>query len=212
MRCGNRVDIIPLNSALHKSWGNQIVAGIKKIKRYANRRLYDAETSKTITLEDVAEGIIHGQEIQVIDNITGEDITSRILGQTFLKIIMDLPNRAFSNFLLTALIREVSTNLSDLFARLVQGGIGAKALTLDKLNTIVEAMIDQGHLHISERGHYQDEILIQMQTQDSRLESRVREGLGVLRTSLEAQPDTRMGELSDKLEEMARLIKEIQQR
>ena len=186
--------------------------GVKKIKRYANRRLYDAETSKTITLEDVAEAIINGQEVQVIDNITGEDITYRILGQTFLKIIMDLPNRAFSNFLLTALIREVSTNLSDLFARLVQSGIGGKALTLDKLNTIVEAMIDQGDLNLSERGHYQDEIMIQLQAQDGRLDSRVEEGLGVLRSSLENEQDTRMGELGDKLEEMAKLIREIQQK
>ena len=188
-----------------------ILAGVKKIKRYANRRLYDAETSKTITLEDVAEAVKGGQEIQVVDNISGEDITARILGQTFLKIIMDLPNRAFSNFLLTALIREVSLNLPDLFARLVQGGIGARALTLDKLNTIVESMIDTGVLQLSDRGHYQDEIMVQLQAQDGRIDAKVAEGLGVLRNSLEGNQDARMGELGDKLEEMAKLIREIQQ-
>lgn len=187
------------------------MAGVKKIKRYANRRLYDAETSKTITLEDVAEAIKNGQEVQVVDNITGEEITSRILGQTFLKIIMDLPNRAFSNFLLTALIREVSMNLPDLFARLVQGGIGAKALTLDKLNTIVESMIDTGVLQLSDRGLYVDEIMLQLQAQDSRIDAKVEEGLGMLRSSLEGDQDAKMGELGDKLEEMAKLIREIQQ-
>lgn len=188
------------------------MAGIKKIKRYANRRLYDAETSKTITLEDVAEAIKNGQEVQVVDNISGEDITSRILGQTFLKIIMDLPNRAFSNFLLTALVREVSLNLPDLFARLVQSGIGARVLTLDKLNTIVESMIDTGVLEMAERGHYVDEIMLQLRSQDGRIDAKVAEGLGMLRSSLESGgQEARMGELSDKLEEMAKLIREIQQ-
>lgn len=56
---------------------------MKLLKRYANRRLYDPETSKTITLEDVAEMIIKGEEIRVIDNMSGSDITPKILGQTF---------------------------------------------------------------------------------------------------------------------------------
>ncbi len=38
------------------------MAKVKEIKRYANRRLYDSETSKTITLEDVAQCIKDGSE------------------------------------------------------------------------------------------------------------------------------------------------------
>ena len=43
----------------------------KEIKRYANRRLYDAETSKTITLEDVADCIKNGYDVKVIDFYPG---------------------------------------------------------------------------------------------------------------------------------------------
>jgi polyhydroxyalkanoate synthesis repressor PhaR len=51
------------------------------IKRYANRKLYNTETSRYITLKGIAELIEQGAEIRVVDNETGEDITSVALSQ-----------------------------------------------------------------------------------------------------------------------------------
>jgi len=51
------------------------------IKRYANRKLYNTETSRYITLKGIAELIESGDEVRVVDNETGEDITSIALSQ-----------------------------------------------------------------------------------------------------------------------------------
>ncbi len=51
------------------------------IKRYANRKLYNTQTSRYITLKGIAELIEAGDEVRVIDNETGEDITSVTLSQ-----------------------------------------------------------------------------------------------------------------------------------
>ena len=51
------------------------------IKRYANRKLYNTDTSRYITLKGIAELIDEGHEVRVIDNETGEDITSVALSQ-----------------------------------------------------------------------------------------------------------------------------------
>ncbi len=51
------------------------------IKRYANRKLYDTETSKPITLPEIAMLIAEGEHVQVVDRETGEDITTMILAQ-----------------------------------------------------------------------------------------------------------------------------------
>ena len=51
------------------------------IKRYANRKLYNTDTSRYITLKGIAELIDEGQEVRVIDNETGEDITNVALSQ-----------------------------------------------------------------------------------------------------------------------------------
>jgi len=54
------------------------------IKKYANRKLYDTQTSKYITLEGIAELVRDGHEIQVVDRDTGQDLTQVILSQIVL--------------------------------------------------------------------------------------------------------------------------------
>jgi polyhydroxyalkanoate synthesis repressor PhaR len=51
------------------------------IKRYANRKLYNTKSSRYITLKGIAELIDEGEEVRVIDNETGEDITNVALSQ-----------------------------------------------------------------------------------------------------------------------------------
>ena len=51
------------------------------IKRYANRKLYNTQTSRYITLKGIAELIDADQDVRVMDNETGEDITSVALSQ-----------------------------------------------------------------------------------------------------------------------------------
>ncbi|MEK7703318.1 MAG: polyhydroxyalkanoate synthesis regulator DNA-binding domain-containing protein [Myxococcota bacterium] len=55
--------------------------GPKTVKRYANRKLYDTERSCYVTLDDIAGMIKTGEEVRVIDNKSGEDLTSVTLAQ-----------------------------------------------------------------------------------------------------------------------------------
>jgi polyhydroxyalkanoate synthesis repressor PhaR len=51
------------------------------IKRYANRKLYNTDTSRYITLKGIAKLLDDGVEVRVVDNETGEDITQVALSQ-----------------------------------------------------------------------------------------------------------------------------------
>ena len=51
------------------------------IKKYENRRLYDATNSRYVNLEEVAQLLQQGRNVQVIDAVSGEDITRLILTQ-----------------------------------------------------------------------------------------------------------------------------------
>ena len=51
------------------------------IKKYENRRLYDTTNSRYVNLEEVAQLLQAGNEVQVIDAVSGEDITRLILTQ-----------------------------------------------------------------------------------------------------------------------------------
>lgn len=64
------------------------------IKKYENRRLYDATNSRYINLEEVARILQRGDEVKVVDAVTGEDITRLILTQ----IIVDGAKAPDSSF------------------------------------------------------------------------------------------------------------------
>ncbi len=51
------------------------------IKRYRNRKLYDTHSKRYITLEQIGELIKNEEQVKVIDNSSGEDITSTTLSQ-----------------------------------------------------------------------------------------------------------------------------------
>jgi polyhydroxyalkanoate synthesis repressor PhaR len=55
------------------------------IKRYSNRKLYDTQESRYVTLEEIEEMIRGGREVSVVDASTGEDLTSVTLTQIILE-------------------------------------------------------------------------------------------------------------------------------
>jgi polyhydroxyalkanoate synthesis repressor PhaR len=74
------------------------------IKRYANRKLYNTQTSRYITLKGIAELLENDQEVKVIDNETGEDITSVTLSQIL--VDTERANRAVPGNLLSELFHK----------------------------------------------------------------------------------------------------------
>ncbi len=71
------------------------------LKKYGNRRLYDARKSGYVTLTEVEEMVQRNEDVQVIDAKSGEDLTSQILVQ----IILDRP--ATRQALPTAFLKQV---------------------------------------------------------------------------------------------------------
>lgn len=60
-------------------------AGLRLIKKYPNRRLYDTQTSTYITLADVKQLVLEHENFQVVDAKSGEDLTRQILLQIILE-------------------------------------------------------------------------------------------------------------------------------
>ncbi len=55
------------------------------IKKYANRRLYDTESSSYITLEKLAQMVRQKREFKVVDARSGEDLTRSVLAQIIME-------------------------------------------------------------------------------------------------------------------------------
>jgi len=97
------------------------------IKKYANRRLYDATQSRHITLDDIRTLIVKGEKIKVVEDKTGHDITRHILLQVIaeqeqfgrpilstpvLEAIIRFYGNAMQGFLAGFLEKSVETFLS----------------------------------------------------------------------------------------------------
>jgi len=73
------------------------------IKKYENRRLYDTTSSRYVNLDEVSQMLQRGEDVQVVDAATGEDITRLILTQ----IIVEDAKTTDSNFPLDVLRQMV---------------------------------------------------------------------------------------------------------
>jgi polyhydroxyalkanoate synthesis repressor PhaR len=96
---------------------------VRVIKKYSNRRLYDTDDSRYITLEELAERIRAGHDVQVLDAKTSADLTQATLAQ----IIME--SRGGSALLpvalLLQLIRLGDDALAEFFGRWVSFALEA---------------------------------------------------------------------------------------
>jgi polyhydroxyalkanoate synthesis repressor PhaR len=73
------------------------------IKKYENRRLYDTTNSRYVNLEDVAQLLQQGNDVQVVDASSNEDITRLILTQIIVEDAK-LPNSSFPLDLLRQMV------------------------------------------------------------------------------------------------------------
>jgi polyhydroxyalkanoate synthesis repressor PhaR len=91
------------------------------VKRYSNRKLYDTTESRYVTLDEIARWIRSGEEVQIVENETGEDLTA----VTFAQIILE-SERKKSNLLPIRMLRELiqhGENAWDELAEAVDRGV-----------------------------------------------------------------------------------------
>ena len=99
-----------------------------KIKKYANRRLYNTGTSTYVTLEDLAVMVKAGEDFVVEDAKTGDDITRSVLAQ----IIFEQENKEGQSLLPITFLRQLIRFYGDSMQMLVPRYLEASIDTLTK--------------------------------------------------------------------------------
>jgi polyhydroxyalkanoate synthesis repressor PhaR len=94
------------------------------IRKYANRRLYDATASRHVTLEDIRNVIVGGGKVKVIDDKSGEDLTRA----TLLHIVASqeqFGRPVLSDQMLEAIIRFYGHPVQEMLTRYLEQSMGA---------------------------------------------------------------------------------------
>ena len=92
------------------------------IKKYANRRLYDAAQSRHITIDDIRNMVIEGLRVKVIEDKSNEDITRLVL----LQVIADqeqFGRPILSTALLESMIRFYGNSMQGIFSSYLEKSV-----------------------------------------------------------------------------------------
>lgn len=115
------------------------------IRKYADRRLYDVAASKHINKDGVRKLIVAGEQVKVVDDASGEDITRGVLMQ--LVADQELGGQpVLSNELLTQILRYYGHPMQTMFADYLQKSLGVFRKQQDSMQEQVQQMLSQGPL------------------------------------------------------------------
>jgi len=110
------------------------MSNIRIIKKYPNRRLYDTEQSRYITLSDIRDLVMKGLEFKVIDTNSGDDLTRSILLQIMLEDESG-GQPLFSTNMLAQIIRFYGGTVQGMFARYLEESLSLFAQQQDHFRT-----------------------------------------------------------------------------
>ena len=103
--------------------------GQRVIHRYGNRRFYDLEARRAITLDEIAELVRKGEEVRVLDvEGNNEDITRRVLTQ----IILEAKSHNNLEMLPVEFLRKLISTQDEKTATWLDGYLKAGAALLDR--------------------------------------------------------------------------------
>lgn len=126
------------------------------IKRYPNRKLYNTQAKRYITLDDISALILEGHDVEVRDHETGEDLT----GVTLSQIIFEREKRDagyLPSALLANLIRTGGDTL-DYMRRSLQASVGALRTLEAEIDQRIDALVRRGELAAEDAERLRGEI------------------------------------------------------
>jgi len=178
------------------------------IKKYPNRKLYDTEDKRYVSLEGITSLVIAGEEVQVVDNANGQEITTLVLSQILRE--QERKGSFLPQALLSALIRRGAgglNNLRDSF----QASLSALQALEDEVRESIDTMAQRGEISMTEAQERREELLRAARRRQTTMEERILQEIEASLTRL-GMPNwsdlqglnSRLGEVEAKVDSLLR--------
>ncbi|MCP3873255.1 MAG: hypothetical protein GY699_08905 [Desulfobacteraceae bacterium] len=128
------------------------------IKKYANRKLYDTTDKKYISMVRLSELIKLGEDIVIIDNETGEDLTASIVSSLIARTSGKTESKVSSGVLIQ-LFRKGGNALTDYAKRYVSVWQRSFTLAEDEIDSMVKGLVKNKEISKSEGSRLKNEII-----------------------------------------------------
>jgi polyhydroxyalkanoate synthesis repressor PhaR len=143
---------------------------VRHIKKYANRKFYDTEDKRYVSLSGIASLVRAGEDVQVLDNQTGEDITGLVLSQILRE--QEREGGLLPRALLTALVRRGTDGLEHLRGSLYSSLRALETLE-DDLDQRIETLAERGVISLAEAQELREEMVAGAQERQANAEERI---------------------------------------
>jgi len=128
------------------------------IKKYSNRKLYDTKDKRYLTMDQLAELIKSGEEVSVMDNETGDDLTSSIVSQLLARENSAV-EKAVPSRVLMQMLRKGRGTLFGYGKKYVSLWQSALTLSKDEIEKLVNNLVNSKEISESEAKNLKNEIL-----------------------------------------------------
>ena len=181
-----------------------------RIKKYANRKLYDTTDKKYVSMDSLSKLIRSGKEISIIDNETGEDLTASIVSRLIARNKGE-DKKAVSSGLLIQLFRKGGGALTDYAKKYVSIWQSAFTMAEDEVDRLVNMLVKNKEISKSEGSRLKNEITgytdsVKGWIADN-VDKRINEVLGVMKLPTKDQ----ISALTKRIDRLEKRLKQLEQ-
>jgi polyhydroxyalkanoate synthesis repressor PhaR len=181
---------------------------MRKIKKYANRKLYDTTDKHYISLEKLSELIKEGEAVQIIDNTTGDDITSQVVSQLLAREQKD--KEEVPSSVLIHLLRKGGGTVTDYAKK--SASLWKTALTTaeEEIDKVVKTLVKEKDLSSADAKRLRKELAGYLDNSrkwvSRQVDQRIKDVLGAMNLASTEQ----VAELSKKIEALTEQIDRLE--
>lgn len=180
---------------------------MRVIKKYAARKMYDVETSRFVNLGKLRDMILAGNEIQVIDNQTGNEITSTVLAQIVLEQQKKQEQQTYISVpgLFRELIKRGKNSILDFLERPFSGWLELLFLSEDRMKESFRKLVKSGQVSKQQKDEVVKGLLIKVKESRSMLESFIKNTI----VHMNFPTGTEFGKLKSEVDELKKQLSSI---
>jgi polyhydroxyalkanoate synthesis repressor PhaR len=183
---------------------------MRLIKKYRNRRLYDTELKKTVTIDELQNYVADNIDFKVVDNASGKDITLGVLSQIISRSATDFKHSGIKA--INAMIRKGGIGGMDILKKLTLASIGAVNLTKDKVEEIFDEMVKRGEMTTDEKSEAIKNFVDKSSESAEKMKEKMEEMAGKVAEKFSSKLDKKFEELNAKMEKLAKKIADIEKK
>ncbi|OQX23358.1 MAG: hypothetical protein BWK80_26480 [Desulfobacteraceae bacterium IS3] len=182
---------------------------MRKIKKYANRKLYDTIEKKYISLDELAELVKQGEEVSVADNETGEDITVSTISQILARE-KNANNDEAASGILIGLLRKGSGTVIGCAKKYTQLCQNALTVAEDEADKLVALLIRNREISESEGGRLKNELKVYAETFKKWIGDKVDQRVAEVSDKMNLANKEQVMQLADRIEALNRKLENLE--